>query len=292
MAKTADKSEWRLAGCYLRRHLAALRKRLKGVRRGDDVEDIHQVRVASRRLRAGLAVFGDLWPAKTVKQWRRQIRRLMRSLGEARDQDVQIEFLRGIADQMADPQQRAGVSRLLLRCMQHREALQAEVAKAGKSAKARRVMDQMRRVSRKASAAKGAGAPTRRLFLRAQREILTRLEEMGRFQDSLAEPQQMGRHHHMRIAAKRMRYTMEIFAPAYQGRLDPFIAAAKDLQAMLGDIHDCDVWSERLEQFLLTEQRRTITYCGSDDPMKVVRPGVAFLRDNRQRRREHCPDRR
>jgi len=288
MVKTADKSERRLAGRYLRRQLAALAERLKGLRRGDDVEDVHQARVASRRIRAVLAVFSDLWPTKSVKRWRRQVRRLARSLGEARDQDVQIEFLRDLAGRVADPQQRQGVSRLLLRCMQQREALQPAVLAAGENAKALRVIDRMRREVRKGALPKGsrAGRPSRRLLRRAQREILARLEELCDYQDSLAEPQQLTRHHQMRIAAKRMRYTMEIFAPAYDGRLDDFIAAAKDLQTMLGELHDCDVWSERLEQFLLTEQRRTITYCGSDDAIGAVRPGVAYLREDRQRHRE------
>jgi CHAD domain-containing protein len=47
--------------------------------------------------------------------------------------------------------------------------------------------------------------------------------------------------HELRIAAKRLRYSLEFFESCYGKRLANYIEAIRDLQELLGDIHDCDV---------------------------------------------------
>ena len=80
----------------------------------------------------------------------------------------------------------------------------------------------------------------------------TRLEEMLRFADVVADPSNVDELHAMRIAAKRLRYTMEIFAPVY--RADPewpkLYALVKSVQEQIGDIHDADVRIPALSAFL------------------------------------------
>ncbi|MFQ6042085.1 MAG: CHAD domain-containing protein, partial [Candidatus Poribacteria bacterium] len=56
----------------------------------DDIEYVHRMRVASRRLRSGFALFEECFPPKRLKRWRKQIRRVTRALGDARYTDVQI----------------------------------------------------------------------------------------------------------------------------------------------------------------------------------------------------------
>lgn len=60
----------------------------------EDPEFIHRMRVASRRLRTALSVFGDCLPCKKTDKFRKKIRRLSGILGEARDRDVQAGFLK------------------------------------------------------------------------------------------------------------------------------------------------------------------------------------------------------
>jgi hypothetical protein len=50
-------------------------------------------------------------------------------------------------------------------------------------------------------------------------------------------------HHAMRIAAKKVRYTLEIYRPLYSGRLKKPLVHLKKLQEILGELHDCDVWA-------------------------------------------------
>ena len=58
------------------------------------------------------------------------------------------------------------------------------------------------------------------------------------------------KHHEMRICAKKLRYTMEFFAPLYKNKLAQEIETIKAFQDMLGEMHDCDVWIEYIPKFI------------------------------------------
>ncbi|MCW4025013.1 MAG: YfcE family phosphodiesterase [Candidatus Bathyarchaeota archaeon] len=58
------------------------------------------------------------------------------------------------------------------------------------------------------------------------------------------------KHHQMRIAAKKLRYTMEFFAPLYQNQLKEQIETIKKYQDLLGEKHDNEVWIEYIPQFI------------------------------------------
>ena len=73
--------------------LDAFSKEIDGVKTSQDIEHIHRMRVASRRLRAALPLFASCFPEKKYQQWMEEIRKVTRALGEARDTDVQIAFL-------------------------------------------------------------------------------------------------------------------------------------------------------------------------------------------------------
>jgi CHAD domain-containing protein len=90
----------------------------------------------------------------------------------------------------------------------------------------------------------------------------------------------------MRIAGKHLRYTMEIFAPIYEGSLDPFVILMKNLQTILGEIHDNDVWINWLPKFIEKEQQRVEDYFGSTGPLVRLLPGLNHLIEDRQQARE------
>ncbi|MDP3565474.1 MAG: CHAD domain-containing protein, partial [Methanoregula sp.] len=73
--------------------LEAFAKETEGVRAAEDIEYIHRMRVASRRLRAALPLFATCFPVKNYNRWSEEIRNITRALGEARDTDVQIAYL-------------------------------------------------------------------------------------------------------------------------------------------------------------------------------------------------------
>jgi CHAD domain-containing protein len=69
----------------------------RGVLDLGDIERLHDMRVATRRLRAAMEVFEPCFPRKRTKRALREVKALADALGERRDRDVAIEFLEGFA---------------------------------------------------------------------------------------------------------------------------------------------------------------------------------------------------
>ncbi len=79
----------------------------------------------------------------------------------------------------------------------------------------------------------------------------TRLEELYQFAPYISDPANVDELHNMRIAAKRLRYTLEIFAPCFSGKeFDRVYTQAKTIQEQIGEIHDRDVRGPLLQAFL------------------------------------------
>jgi CHAD domain-containing protein len=81
----------------------------------------------------------------------------------------------------------------------------------------------------------------------ATRIVQTRLDELRSFAPPALEPSAATAQHDMRIAAKRLRYVLEIAGPCFGSEAKSARDAAKRLQGVLGDIHDCDVMLPRAE---------------------------------------------
>ena len=77
--------------------------------------------------------------------------------------------------------------------------------------------------------------------------VLARLDELRSFAPAALEPKAAEAQHEMRIAAKRLRYALEVLAPCFGPEAEATRDAAKRLQAVLGEIHDCDVMLARGE---------------------------------------------
>ena len=76
-----------------------------------DIEGVHDMRVATRRLRAVMEIFAVCFPAKQHKRALREVKNLADVLGERRDPDVMIDGLEGVARKLASAD-RAGIRHL------------------------------------------------------------------------------------------------------------------------------------------------------------------------------------
>lgn len=76
-------------------------KQADGVLDLGEVEHVHDMRVATRRLRAALEVFEECFPRKRHRKALKKVKALADALGERRDADVEIEFLEGLAGEVA-----------------------------------------------------------------------------------------------------------------------------------------------------------------------------------------------
>ena len=91
-----------------------LREHARGVLDTGDIDRVHDMRVATRRLLAALEVFEPCFPRKTHRRALREVKRLADGLGERRDRDVAIASLRAFNDQMPAADRR-GVESLIAR---------------------------------------------------------------------------------------------------------------------------------------------------------------------------------
>ena len=98
-----------------------LAEQAQGVLDTGDIERVHDMRVATRRLRAALEIFEPCFPAKAYEGALTEVKRLADSLGERRDRDVAIATLHGFNDQMAAPDRR-GIASLIERLRGEQEA--------------------------------------------------------------------------------------------------------------------------------------------------------------------------
>jgi len=87
------------------------------------------------------------------------------------------------------------------------------------------------------------------------RAISDRIDELLALERHIRDPLRVSELHAMRIAAKRLRYTLEIFEPFYEGRMAEPLTQVKNLQELLGAIHDADVLVPELLQFLRRDLR-------------------------------------
>jgi len=105
----------------------------------------------------------------------------------------------------------------------------------------------------------------------------TRLEELYQFAPYISDPASVEELHNMRIAAKRLRYTLEIFAPCFSGKdFEKLSSQVKSIQEQIGEIHDRDVRGPLLSAFL--EAR------GADRP--EIRPGLERLIQSQRSERD------
>ncbi len=274
--------------CLLKR-LQALMAELEGVKSSEDIEYIHRMRVASRRMRSALKVFDPMLSAKQRKRWAAGIGDITRALGTARDSDVQIDALEKLAAVITDTAAQPGIERLELRLRQRRRKLQAGVVEAitnyEASGLAEEISDTMRRCLVECRL-RDVEAVSPCLLMKGLTEISLRLEELLSWSSLIVKPENVSELHAMRIAAKRLRYTLELFTPVLPGDGKARLELVKDIQERLGDIHDCDVWLELLPRFLDEERRATMDYYGDTRGMKNLAQGIKMLGDNRRQHRE------
>lgn len=306
MALTAGCPLWAWAYDAIDHRQGEMLKHLEGVREGADIEAVHDMRVGSRRLVAAMRVFAACFPEAEYRKLLREARGVTRKLGAVRDLDVLIDHFRRLQPKVS-PEELPGVDyfvalqdrerqkarRPMLRAL---EALERSDFPGRLQAYLRREAEQYRvgldpysiRAHSGALAApvdSGCIGP----FREAAPPLLEeRLEELWSFQPYAARPEAVEELHEMRIAAKWLRYTMELFAPAYAGELKEEIGDVKRLQELLGDLHDSDVRLELLRELTAEPlDYRILERLGRMLPDPVER-GLSLLLAREERERQGC----
>ncbi len=213
----------------------------------DDVENLHQVRVASRRIRTALPVLKDKIEKKMYRTLLGEIKAITKSFGPARDLDVQILYLEEEAKSFPD------VGVLLEDRKIKRSRLDNYIKKTAYKIIGSSFSKDMKKECKEIISQKYHHSDSD--FFKAYSEILSRLKIIMNLEKTLDDPENKIGHHTLRIAIKKLRYSLENFRSIYGRDLSMILTEVKKLQTDLGNLHDLDVWSKILKDFLSGKEK-------------------------------------
>ena len=222
-----------------------------------DIEGVHDMRVASRRLRSAIQDFSGFLPGKPLRLARKNIRMIATALGIVRDLDVAIATLEEVLTDSPE-ELKHGLAAVIERKREERErrrrALFEVLTPDAQAYSESRFALILERRSGDRTARQGRKKARRELsFREAGRAIIRlRLSEIEKLSSSLYKPFEIEPLHDMRISAKRFRYAIELFSSCWGDALLPFAEEVARLQSELGEVHDSDEWIISLGRELAT----------------------------------------
>jgi CHAD domain-containing protein len=235
----------------MRFHLARMIEREPGVRSGKDIEDVHKMRVATRRQRAAWRVFGEAFRKKRTKAYRNGLRDIARRLGTVRDLDVQLEGVDAYRADLPVAEQRA-IEPLLADWRQHRDDARVLLMRELDSPGYGRLIDDYLDFVRTEGAAVSpvSAASPHRVRDTAPSRIWASYEQVRAYEPVLrwADTPTL---HELRIASKWLRYSLEFVQETLGDESAPLIQKVTNLQDHLGLMNDADVSGSMARTFLV-----------------------------------------
>jgi CHAD domain-containing protein len=222
------------------KHTRKLYQHLPGVLSGDDPHDIHQARVATRRLRACMEATLPAFREQQIQELRRSLRRLARALGEVRDRDVLGMRFERDAQQYPESD-RLPLLEIMSRIAKERAAAhQALLQELGRKRTTRMLNELNNFLLRPLEKVQAQGELPLLVRHYAGSAMLRRYEEVRQWETLLpgATSEQL---HELRIACKHLRYTLELFEPALPETVGAVTGVVTEMQEHLGNLHDADV---------------------------------------------------
>ena len=248
---TADDHVAEAARKVMRFHLARMLAREAGVRTGHDHEDVHAMRVATRRQRAAWRVFGTAFRGGRTRRYRKGLREIAGRLGAVRDLDVLIEAADQYRADLPIAEQRA-LEPLIDDWRTRRDDARVLLVRELDSDGYRRWVDDYRDFVRTEGAAVRPVGPVEPHRIRdtTASRVWTAYEHVRGYEAVLrwADVETL---HELRIAGKWLRYTLEFVREALGDDAAPLIARVTALQDHLGLMNDADVAASMARTFLV-----------------------------------------
>lgn len=235
----------------LRFHLARMLAREAGTREGRDAEELHAMRVATRRQRAAWRVFGAAFDPGRTKRHRLRLREVAADLGAVRDLDVLAEALEAYRAKLS-PKESAALEPLIASWRHRRDAARVLLVHELDSKRYAKWTEEYAAFVQAEGAGSRPVGPTDPHRVRdampsriwAAYEVVRAYEPVMRWADVTTL-------HDLRIAAKWLRYTLEFVREALGPDAGPAIEKVVALQDHLGWLHDADVAAGLARSFLV-----------------------------------------
>lgn len=223
-----------------------------GTRLGEDIEELHDMRVAVRRMRSAMWVFGPYFKKGILKSYLNGLRQTGRALGRVRDLDV---FMDKAQEYVAEKSVDDGteLEPLIEAWQSDRDAARERMLKHLDSKRYRSFVQSFGEFLDTEGA--GGKRPERgepaalKVFQCAPAMIYERDRVVRGYNDALQEAS-LETLHSLRIDIKRFRYTLEFFREVLADDAKSVIRSAVQLQDHLGDLNDADVACQLLIEFL------------------------------------------
>ena len=250
-----------VAFAVLRRQFAEMRSHEPGTRIGEDPEALHDMRVATRRMRAAMKVFEGALPER-AKWFREELRWVAGVLGEVRDLDVQIGRLETWRDE-ADEESSEFLGKILDVIRKRRTEARGRMLEALDSARYERLEtsfgEMLRRgpgVERELAQGNGHSPEGEPVTSAAPALLSTRYRKWSRAAKSLDESSPPESFHDLRKKGKRLRYALEFVSEVYGKPAEKVVKPLKTLQDDLGRHQDAVVASGTLRELGTTTEGR------------------------------------
>lgn len=229
----------------------------------EDVEAVHDMRVATRRLRSALQDFTPLMREKPAKKVKANLRRIAGALGEARDADVAIIALEKLKEKTDEPPVKEGIDKLVEKRRQIRQEAQALLAETLADETVKDLQEHFEKSILKATTPKKSAELIS--FNAAGREAVSHsLNEFCDLSANIYKPFTDKPLHRLRLSAKRLRYAIELFTACWGKQIAPFAEEIGAMQSFLGEVHDADVWLESLSEHLQKHEKNNTAVNNAD----------------------------
>jgi triphosphatase len=227
----------------LRRYLSAWHLHEPGARLGDNSEELHDLRVAGRRLDAVLRQFRESLP-EPFARIRPTLRPVLRVLGDVRDLDVALSELESFT--RASPQSDPGGETLRQHLLSERVRGRARMLNVLDSASVQKSLHKLASLLSESSAASQQSSPESALNV-APQMLRQRYRKVRKSADQLRPDSSMEVYHQVRGHVKKLRYALEAVAVIYGKPADEMLRALRRWQEKLGVQQDAAVASRRLK---------------------------------------------
>ena len=234
-------------GPVLGKAIADIKAHEDGSRRGGDIEDVHKMRVATRRLRAYLKAARPALDRTATDRLREDVKELAGTLGVIRDHDVMIQQLHHEAAKLGDPDTGA-LEHLITRLDRERVAGRDQLITELDDPSYGALLTELQEAAQQPPVAD----PWADLHELAAAEWLTLDKAHRKLHRRYGNDPPNDDLHELRIYGKRARYAAELLHE--KGSVAAFLEALAEFQEVLGDHQDACVLEDRLRE-LVDESR-------------------------------------
>lgn len=274
-------------------HFAIMVSHEQGTLLGEDIEELHDMRVATRRMRSAFDIFSPAFNPKVMKRYLKGLKKIGRVLGQVRDMDVILQNGLIYQRKLSEIEQ-PGIDPLLAEWKQVIDTERMMLIKHLQSVEYERFKEDFNRFLQ-AGARDQSAIDQGNEGISKVRDIVPILiysrYASVRAYETIVPTASINQLHELRIEFKKFRYTLEYFKEILNESVSKTINEIKQYQDHLGELHDADVACQLVKGFLkkweANQQRSPIQDRINPEPIVIY---IAYLHSERYRLMTTFPD--